>query len=122
MILFFFLEEVQNEFDFQKSRIHFCILIEQLFSKSKRNCANSDVLNQFKMRIDLYKLCESWSGFGSRGEHLRETEANVVNKMLDSISDSRERAKLSSTVVEDRKILVSVSIQGFFYSPKLWLL
>lgn len=66
----------------------------------------------FKLRLDIFILCESWCGFGLRFEHARQMEANSVKLKLDSAADQRARSKLSSQIDQNRKALGLVALKA----------
>jgi hypothetical protein len=67
----------------------------------------------FKLRLDMFILCESWCGFGLRFEHARQLEINSVKQKLDGTVDQRERSKLANEIDEKRKLLSLVALKGF---------
>lgn len=74
--------EVQNEWDFQKLRTHYCGLVEELFEGINRT---SDPLQwmPFQARKAAFTLMEDWCGYSSNQPQIRQREENMRRSMLD---------------------------------------
>lgn len=74
--------EVQNEWDFQKLRTHYCGLIEVLFEGINKT---SDPLQwmPFQARKAAFTIMEDWCGYPTNQPQIRQREENMRRSMLD---------------------------------------
>jgi hypothetical protein len=78
--------EVQNEWDFQKLRTHYCGLIEILFEGINKT---SDPLQwmPFQARKAAFTLMEDWCGYSANQSQIRQREEIMRRSMLDREAD-----------------------------------
>lgn len=78
--------EVQNEWDFQKLRTHYCGLVEVLFEGISKT---TDPLQwmPFQARKAAFTLMEDWCGYSANQPQIRQREENMRRSMLDREAD-----------------------------------
>lgn len=78
--------EVQNEWDFQKLRTHYCGLIEELFEGINRT---KDPIRwmPFQARKAAFALMEDWCGYSPNQNQIRQREDNMRRSILDREQD-----------------------------------
>ena len=74
--------EVQNDWEFQKLRTHYCGLIEELFEGINKT---ADPLQwmPFQARKAAFTLMEDWCGYSPNQSQIRQREENMRLSMLD---------------------------------------
>eukprot|EP00842_Homolaphlyctis_polyrhiza_P005772 jgi/Hompol1/6196/HPOL_000608-RA len=66
----------------------------------------------FSMRLDLFYLLESWSGFGTYSDLTRDRDSKMTKMVLDQIKDIPQRSAIVITMREHRKALEFASIKA----------
>lgn len=68
--------EVQNDWEFQRLRFHFCGLMEELFEGINR-AKNSSRWMPFESRKSAFSLMEDWCGYSPNQSQITEKEENM---------------------------------------------
>ncbi|KAJ3121304.1 Cell morphogenesis protein PAG1 [Nowakowskiella sp. JEL0407] len=134
--------KIQQEYEYQTFRYNFCVFIEKFYDQFSETIgvisaqSNQSVILiknstpkiipkavwdkygldvamfPFLLRIRIFKLFESWTGFGMHSIAVREFQDKVISSVLDGIRDSKERAALSATLDEQRKSLELAALKA----------
>jgi hypothetical protein len=99
--------EVQNEWDFQKLRTHYCGLVEVLFEGISKT---SDPLQwmPFQARKAAFTLMEDWCGYSANQPQIRQREENMRRSMLDREADIGNKGVATAAMeIEKRDLRTS---------------
>ncbi|KAI1434439.1 cell morphogenesis N-terminal-domain-containing protein [Xylaria sp. CBS 124048] len=77
--------EVQNDWEFQKLRRHFCGLMEELFEGINRTQDPSRWMT-FESRKSAFTLMEDWCGFSPNQPQIRRREDTIRQSLIDQQS------------------------------------
>ena len=110
--------DVQNEWDHQLVRYYFCGLVGRFYSHllkaipvSQGRKAIEDIL-PFELRMGLFRLFETWCGYGPLADSTRDREAKMMLHVLDQVKDTRERGNLTIMMEDQRKALEVASLKA----------
>ncbi|KAF1985066.1 hypothetical protein K402DRAFT_405534 [Aulographum hederae CBS 113979] len=96
--------EVQHEWEYQKLRIHYCGLIEQLFeglSKTKEPMR----WMSFQSRKATFALMEEWCGYSPNQNQIRQRENSMKQSILDREQDyGGQRIATAAMEIEKRDL------------------
>ncbi|ORY16772.1 cell morphogenesis N-terminal-domain-containing protein [Clohesyomyces aquaticus] len=101
--------EVQNEWDFQKLRTHYCGLIEVLFEGiSKTN----DPLQwmPFQARKAAFTLMEDWCGYSVNQPQIRQREEHMRRSMLDREPDLGNKGIATASMEIEKRDLRTAAL------------
>ena len=110
---FLSIPEIQNEWDHQLIRCYFCALVGRFYSHlvaaiySNGRSAVEEIFS-FELRMGLYRLFETWCGYGELSKQTRDREAYLMNQVLEQVKDINERASLTS-MMEDQRMMLEVA-------------
>ena len=115
---FLSISEVQNEWDHQLLRFYFCGLVGRIYSHLVRavydaggRIALEDVFS-FELRLGLFRLLETWCGYGELSNLTRNREAQLMNQVLGQVRDITERASLTTLMEDQRMSLETASLKA----------
>lgn len=115
---FLSIPEVQNEWDHQLLRYHFCGLVGRFYSHLVRAIYDTEGRKTFEeiipfdLKLGLFRLCETWCGYGELSKLTRDREAYLMNQVLDQVKDINERAALTMLMEDQRMSLEIASLKA----------
>ena len=83
--------DVQSDWEFQRLRQYFCLLVERVYYHVSRR-PDSPRFLPYADRCQLFRMFEDWCGYGQYSNLTREREAKMMLTVLDQVKDIRERA------------------------------
>ncbi|KAJ1919586.1 Cell morphogenesis protein PAG1 [Tieghemiomyces parasiticus] len=101
----------QTAWDYQNLRIQFCGLVDVLYYHLSHRRDPGDPF-PFKMRVSLFRLFETWGGFGQHSEATREREAAMIGHVLDKYHDVLERGVMASLMEDERTALEGAALRA----------
>lgn len=103
--------EVQNEWDFQKLRTHYCGLIEVLFEGINKT---SDPLQwmPFQARKAAFTLMEDWCGYSANQTQIRQREENMRRSMLDREADLGNKGIATAAMEIEKRDLRTAALSA----------
>jgi hypothetical protein len=103
--------EVQNEWDFQKLRSHYCGLVEVLFEGINRT---SDPLQwmPFQARKAAFTLMEDWCGYSANQPQIRQREENMRRSMLDREADLGNKGIATAAMEIEKRDLRTAALSA----------
>ncbi|KAF2467626.1 cell morphogenesis protein-like protein [Lindgomyces ingoldianus] len=103
--------EVQNEWDFQKLRTHYCGLIEVLFEGINKT---NDPLQwmPFQARKAAFTLMEDWCGYSANQPQIRQREENMRRSMLDREADLGKKGIATAAMEIEKRDLRTAALSA----------
>ncbi|KAF2736143.1 cell morphogenesis protein-like protein [Polyplosphaeria fusca] len=103
--------EVQNEWDFQKLRTHYCGLIEQLFEGINKT---DDPLQwmPFQARKAAFTLMEDWCGYSADPTRIRQREELMRRSMLDREADLGNKGIATAAMEIEKRDLRTAALSA----------
>ncbi|KAF2459229.1 cell morphogenesis protein-like protein [Lineolata rhizophorae] len=104
--------EVQNEWEFQKLRIHYCGLVEELFEGINRN---SDPIRwmPFQARKAAFALMEEWCGYSPNQPQIQRREDTMRRSMLERVDlEIGSRGVVSAAMEIEKKNLRTAALSS----------
>ncbi|KAI0520914.1 cell morphogenesis N-terminal-domain-containing protein [Xylaria bambusicola] len=95
--------EVQNDWEFQKLRRHYCGLMEELFEGINRTPDPSRWVT-FESRKSAFTLMEDWCGFSPNQQQIRAREDNMRKSVIDQQSLSERGVITAAIEIEKRNL------------------
>ncbi|KAF2968436.1 hypothetical protein GQX73_g5160 [Xylaria multiplex] len=95
--------EVQNDWEFQTLRRHYCGLMEELFEGVNRTQDPSRWVT-FEARKSAFTLMEDWCGFSPNQQQIRTREENMRKSVIDQQSLGERRVVTASMEIEKRNL------------------
>jgi hypothetical protein len=118
--------EVQTMMDFQKLRLHFCGLMEELFEGINRSKTPSRWL-PFESRKSAFALMEDWCGSSPNGSHMTGRD-DAMRFHYSQHNDATERPRNVLMEIEKKELktaalsaMASLCVR-FYSKPAPWLL
>lgn len=96
--------EIQNEWGYQKLRMYYCGLVENLFEGINKT---KDPLRwmPFQARKAAFALMEEWSGFSPNQSQVRQREDNMRKSILESEFESGDKGMVSAALEIEKRDL-----------------
>ncbi|KAF2677150.1 cell morphogenesis protein-like protein [Lentithecium fluviatile CBS 122367] len=103
--------EVQNEWDFQKLRTHYCGLIEELFEGINKT---KDPLQwmPFQARKAAFTIMEDWCGYSANQSQIRQREENMRRSMLDREADLGNKGIATAAMEIEKRDLRTAALSA----------
>jgi hypothetical protein len=103
--------EVQNEWDFQKLRTHYCGLIEELFEGINKT---NDPLQwmPFQARKAAFTLMEDWCGYSANQSQIRQREENMRRSMLDREAELGNKGVATAAMEIEKRDLRTAALSA----------
>ncbi|KAF2816182.1 uncharacterized protein BDZ99DRAFT_471444 [Mytilinidion resinicola] len=103
--------EVQNEWDFQKLRTHYCGLIEELFEGINRT---SDPIRwmPFQARKAAFALMEDWCGYSPNQSQIRQREDHMARSIMDREQESGGKGSTTATIAIEKRELGTAALSA----------
>lgn len=103
--------EVQNEWDFQKLRTHYCGLIEELFEGINRT---KDPIRwmPFQARKAAFALMEDWCGYSPNQTQIRQREDNMRRSILDREQDLGNKGIATAAMEIEKRDLRTAALSA----------
>ncbi|KAF2199893.1 hypothetical protein GQ43DRAFT_98776 [Delitschia confertaspora ATCC 74209] len=103
--------EVQNEWDFQKLRTHYCGLVEELFEGINKT---TDPLQwmPFQARKAAFTLMEDWCGYSPNQPQIRQREENMRRSMLDREQDLGNKGIATAAMEIEKRDLRTAALSA----------
>ncbi|KAJ3575656.1 hypothetical protein NPX13_g3957 [Xylaria arbuscula] len=95
--------EVQNDWEFQKLRRHYCGLMEELFEGINRTQDPSRWVT-FESRKSAFTLMEDWCGFSPNQQQIRAREDNMRKSVIDQQSLGERGVITAAMEIEKRNL------------------
>ncbi|KAI0968965.1 cell morphogenesis N-terminal-domain-containing protein [Xylaria arbuscula] len=95
--------EVQNDWEFQKLRRHYCGLMEELFEGVNRTQDPSRWVT-FESRKSAFTLMEDWCGFSPNQQQIRAREDNMRKSVIDQQSLGERGVITAAIEIEKRNL------------------
>ncbi|GAW10729.1 hypothetical protein ANO14919_000640 [Xylariales sp. No.14919] len=95
--------EVQNDWEFQKLRRHYCGLMEELFEGINRTQDPSRWVT-FESRKSAFTLMEDWCGFSPNQQQIRAREDNMRKSLIDQQSLGERTVVTAAIEIEKRNL------------------
>ncbi|KAI1423289.1 cell morphogenesis N-terminal-domain-containing protein [Xylaria sp. FL1777] len=95
--------EVQNDWEFQKLRRHYCGLMEELFEGINRTPDPSRWVT-FESRKSAFTLMEEWCGFSPNQQQIRAREDNMRKSVIDQQSLGERGVITAAIEIEKRNL------------------
>ncbi|KAF2834428.1 cell morphogenesis protein [Patellaria atrata CBS 101060] len=103
--------EVQNEWDFQKLRMHYCGLVEELFEGINRT---KDPIRwmPFQSRKAAFALMEDWCGYSPNQSQIRAREDNMRRSFLDREQDLGKSGIVNAAIEIEKRDLRTAALSA----------
>ena len=99
--------EVQSDWEFQRLRLYYCGLLEEVFEGIQRTKDSSRWMS-FESRKSAFALMEEWCGFSPHTSHREESLKQVVM----SPSEASDRGNFTAAMEIDKKNLKTASLSA----------
>ena len=93
--------EVQNDWEFQKLRRHYCGLMEELFEAINRTEEPSRWMS-FEARKSSFALMEDWCGYSPNQSQISQREDSMKQSALDQHQDTGEKTNVTAAMEIER--------------------
>ena len=103
--------EVQNEWDFQKLRTHYCGLVEELFEGINKT---KDPLQwmPFQARKAAFTLMEDWCGYSANQSQIRQREETMRRSMLDREAELGNKGTATAAMEIEKRDLRTAALSA----------
>ncbi|KAF1993594.1 hypothetical protein P154DRAFT_567906 [Amniculicola lignicola CBS 123094] len=103
--------DVQNEWDFQKLRTHYCGLVEVLFEGINKT---NDPMQwmPFQARKAAFTLMEDWCGYSANQSQIRQREENMRRSMLDREADLGSKSTATAAMEIEKRDLRTAALSA----------
>ena len=96
--------EIQNDWEFQRLRRHYCGLSEELYQGINRTPDPSRWM-AFESRKSSFALMEEWAGYSPDQAHITQREDIMRRSVLDQHQDTGDRTNVSAAMEIEKKNL-----------------
>ncbi|KAJ5559130.1 hypothetical protein N7535_009006 [Penicillium sp. DV-2018c] len=103
--------EVQNDWEFQGLRFHFCGLMEELFEGINRTKDPSRWM-PFESRKSAFSLMEDWCGYSPNQAQISEREENMRKFCMDRTHESGEMKNTAAAMEIEKKNLRAAALSA----------
>ncbi|KAI9795647.1 MAG: Cell morphogenesis protein PAG1 [Piccolia ochrophora] len=103
--------EVQNNWEFQKLRRHYCGLMEELFEGINRTTDPARWM-PFEARKSSFALMEDWCGYSPNQNQIRQREEEMRQIMVDSQRDVAERGVGTAAMEIEKRDLRTAALSA----------
>ncbi|KAI9821797.1 MAG: Cell morphogenesis protein PAG1 [Pycnora praestabilis] len=103
--------EVQNDWEFQKLRRHYCGLMEELFEGINRTKDPSRWM-PFESRKSAFALMEDWCGYSPNQSQIRQREDSMRQSILDQQRDIGDRGTVTAAMEIEKRNLRTAALSA----------
>lgn len=103
--------EIQNDWECQRLRRHYCGLSEELYQGINRTSDPSRWL-AFESRKSSFALMEDWCGYSPNQTRISQREDNMRRSVLDQHLDTGERTNLTAAMEIEKKNLRTAALSA----------
>lgn len=103
--------EVQNDWEFQKLRRHYCGLMEELFEGINRTDDPSRWM-PFESRKSAFALMEDWCGYSPNQQHIAHREDSMRRLALDQQRDAGEKGNVTAAMEIEKHNLKTAALSA----------
>lgn len=103
--------EVQNDWEFQKLRRHYCGLMEELFEGINRTKDPSRWM-PFESRKSAFALMEDWCGYSPNQQHITHREDSMRQLALDQQRDAGEKGNVTAAMEIEKRNLRTAALSA----------
>ena len=96
--------EVQNDWEFQRLRFHYCGLMEEVFEGINRS-RNPSRWMPFESRKSAFTLMEDWCGYSSNQGQIAHREDAMKQSAISQQQETGERTNLNAAIEIEKKNL-----------------
>jgi len=111
--------DVQNDWEFQKLRRHYCGLLEELFEGINRTKDPARWM-PFESRKSAFALMEDWCGYSPNQEHISHREDGMRQLALDQQRDAGEKGNATAAMEIEKRNLRTAALSAMA-SLCVWL-
>ncbi|KAI9787226.1 MAG: Cell morphogenesis protein PAG1 [Geoglossum umbratile] len=102
--------EVQNDWEYQKLRRHYCGLMEELFEGINRTKDPSRWM-PFEARKSAFALMEEWCGYSPNQNQIQQREENMKQSIVDQQKDG-DRGRASAAMEIEKRSLRTAALSA----------
>jgi len=103
--------EIQNDWECQRLRRHYCGLTEELYQGINRTPDPSRWL-AFESRKSSFALMEDWCGYSPNQSRISQREDNMRRSVLDQHQDTGERTNVTAAMEIEKKNLKTAALSA----------
>ena len=103
--------EIQNDWEFQRLRRHYCGLSEELYQGITRTPDPSRWM-AFESRKSSFALMEDWCGYSPNQGRVSQREDNMRRFVLDQHQDTGERTNVTAAMEIEKKNLKTAALSA----------
>ncbi|KAJ5097927.1 hypothetical protein N7532_004928, partial [Penicillium argentinense] len=103
--------EVQNDWEFQRLRFHYCGLMEELFEGVNRTKDPSRWI-PFESRKSAFSLMEDWCGYSPNQNHINEREENMRKFAMHQPHEGGEMRNAGAATEIEKKNLRAAALSA----------
>jgi hypothetical protein len=111
--------DVQNDWEFQRLRRHYCGLMEELFEGINRTTDPARWM-PFESRKSAFALMEDWCGYSPNQEHISHREDSMRQLALDQQRDAGEKGNATAAIEIEKRNLRTAALSAMA-SLCVWL-
>lgn len=103
--------DVQNDWEFQKLRRHYCGLMEELFEGINRTEDPARWM-PFESRKSAFALMEDWCGYSPNQQHISHREESMRQVALDQQRDAGEKGNATAAMEIEKRNLRTAALSA----------
>lgn len=103
--------EIQNDWECQRLRRHYCGLTEELYQGINRTPDPSRWM-AFESRKSSFALMEDWCGYSPNQSRISQREDNMRRSVLDQHQDTGERTNVTAAMEIEKKNLKTAALSA----------
>ena len=103
--------EVQNDWEFQKLRRHYCGLMEEVFEGINRTKDPSRWM-PFESRKSAFALMEDWCGYSPNQNQITQREDSMRQSALDQHQDTGEKGNVTAAIEIEKRNLRTAALSA----------
>ncbi|KAI9840344.1 MAG: Cell morphogenesis protein PAG1 [Sclerophora amabilis] len=103
--------EVQNDWEFQKLRRHYCGLLEELFEGINRTKDPARWMS-FEARKSAFHLMEDWCGYSPNQNQIREREDSMRQSLVDQQKELGDRRVVTAAMEIEKRNLKTAALSA----------
>lgn len=103
--------EVQNDWEFQKLRRHYCGLMEEVFEGINRTKDPSRWM-PFESRKSAFALMEDWCGYSPNQDQITLREDSMRQSALDQHQDTGEKGNVTAAIEIEKRNLRTAALSA----------
>ena len=103
--------EIQNDWECQRLRRHYCGLLEELYEGIRRTQDSSRWM-AFESRKSSFALMEDWCGYSPNQSRISQREDNMRQNILDQHQDTGERTNVTAAIEIEKRNLKTAALSA----------